>query len=31
MENYQIQLLPLTIKLLGKIKNKREQTLLTKN
>jgi mRNA interferase RelE/StbE len=30
MENYQIQLIPLAIKLLGKIKDKREQTLLTK-
>ncbi|MEB3119876.1 MAG: type II toxin-antitoxin system mRNA interferase toxin, RelE/StbE family [Snowella sp.] len=30
MENYQIQLIPLAIKLLGKIKDQREQTLLTK-
>ena len=30
MEKYQIQLIPLAIKLLGKIKDKREQKLLTK-
>ncbi len=30
MKNYQIQLIPLAIKLLGKIKDQREQTLLTK-
>jgi mRNA interferase RelE/StbE len=30
MENYQIQLIPLALKLLGKIKDQREQKILTK-